>query len=98
MSGMATTGLIGNSERIGRLSAASLRRVLEPDTEIQGAIGPGMVLPRDLLSISALGPEVTGALTDEQWVTLSREEIASMLDAGVRFESLLMAGFGIMIA
>ena len=95
---MATTDLIDHSERIERLSTASLRRVIEPDTEIRGAVGPGMVLPKELLSISGLGPEVTGALTDEQWVTLSREEMASMLDAGVRFESLLMGGFGVMVA
>lgn len=83
-----------NSERIERLSTASLRRVIEPDAEIQGNVGPGAVLPRELLSVAGLDLD----LTDEQWVTLSREELASMLDAGVRFESLLMAGFGLMIA
>ena len=84
----------GNSERIERLSTASLRRVIEPDAEIQGHVGPGAVLPRELLTVAGLDLD----LTDEQWVTLSREELASMLDAGVRFESLLMAGFGLMIA
>lgn len=98
MSGMATTDLIDHSERIERLSTASLRRVIEPDNEIQGTVGPGMVLPRELLSLDALGSDVTDSLTDEQWTTLSREEMASMLDAGVRFESLLMAGFGVMLA
>jgi len=83
-----------NSGRIERLSTASLRRVIEPDEEIQGSVGPGAVLPRELLSVAGLDLE----LTDEQWVTLSREEMASMLDAGVRFESLLMAGFGVMMA
>lgn len=83
-----------NSERIERLSTASLRRVIEPDSEIQGGVGPGAVLPRELLSVSGLDLD----LTDEQWDTLSREEMASMLDAGVRFESLLMAGFGLMMA
>lgn len=83
-----------NSERIQRLSTASLRRVIEPDTDIEGSIGPGAVLPRELLSVAGLGLD----LTDDQWTTLSREEMASMLDAGVRFESLLMAGFGVMMA
>ena len=83
-----------NSARIERLSTASLRRVIEPDTDIEGGVGPGAVLPRELLSVAGLDLE----LTDEQWATLSREEMASMLDAGVRFESLLMAGFGLMMA
>lgn len=83
-----------NSERIERLSTASLRRVIEPEEEIEGGVGPGAVLPRELLSVAGLDLD----LTDEQWATLSREEMASMLDAGVRFESLLMAGFGVMMA
>ena len=35
-----------NSGRIERLSPASLRRVIEPDEEIQVSVGPGAVLPR----------------------------------------------------
>ena len=81
-------------ERIERLSAASLRRVIEPDTDVVGHVGPGMVLPRELLSVRDLDLE----LTDDQWARLSREELASILDAGIRFESMLMAGFGLMIA
>jgi len=42
--------------------------VIEPDEEIRGSVGPGAVLPRELLSVAGLGLE----LTDEQWVTLSR--------------------------
>jgi hypothetical protein len=53
-----------------------------------------MVLPRELLSVADLDL----VLTDEQWAVLSREELASILDAGVRFESVLMAGFGFMLA
>jgi len=82
------------AERIERLSTASLRKIIEPDTDLPGSVGPGMVLPRELLSIADLDIE----LTDEQWTTLSREELASIFDAGVRFESVLMAGFGLMIA
>lgn len=85
---------IANSERIERLSTASLRRVVEPDAEVQGSVGPGAVLPRELLSVAGLDLD----LTDEQWATLSREELASILDAGVRFESYLMAGFGLMVS
>lgn len=90
---MADT-LVSPDERIERLSTASLRRIIEPDTEVVGSVGPGMVLPRELLSVVDLDLD----LTEEQWVKLSREELASILDAGVRFESLLMAGFGLMIA
>lgn len=80
--------------RVQRLSAASLRRVIEPEVEVAGSVGPGMVLPKELLSVAGLGLD----LTDEQWASLSREELASILGAGVRFESVLMAGFGLMLA
>lgn len=86
--------LPGNSGRIERLSTASLRRVIEPEVDVQGSVGPGAVLPRELLSVADLGLD----LTDEQWETLAREEMASILDAGVRFESYLMAGFGVMVS
>ena len=81
-------------DRIRRLSAASLRRIVEPDIEVLGAVGSEMVLPRELLSVWGLGLE----LSDEQWRKLAREELASILDAGIRFESMLMAGFGLMLA
>ena len=81
-------------ERLERLSAASLRRVIDPDRDLPGQIGPGPVLPRELLSVADLGLE----LTDDQWTKLSREEAASIFDAGVRFEATLMAGFGFMLA
>ena len=80
--------------RIERLTAASLRKVIEPEFEVTGSVGPGMVVPKDLLSVADLGLD----LTEEQWIALSREELASILDAGVRFESVLMAGFGLMLA
>ena len=81
-------------ERLERLSAASLRRVIDPDRDLPGQIGPGPVLPRELLSVVDLGLE----LTDDQWTKLSREEAAAIFDAGVRFEATLMAGFGFMLA
>lgn len=84
----------GTEERVERLSAASLRRVIEPENELRGSVGPGMVIPRELLSVVDLDLE----LSDADWIRLSREELASILDAGVRFESYLMAGFGLYIA
>ena len=81
-------------ERVERLSAASLRRVIDPDRDVPGQIGPGPVLPRELLSVADLGL----VLSDDQWTKLSREEAASIFDAGVRFEATLMAGFGFMLA
>jgi predicted metal-dependent hydrolase len=83
-----------NETRIERLTAASLRRIIEPEVEVRGSVGPGMVLPKELLSVADLDLD----LTDEQWIALSREELASILDAGVRFESVLMAGFGLILA
>jgi len=80
-------------DRIKGLSAASLRRIIEPDKEVVGAVGSEMVLPQELLSVWGLGLE----LSDEQWRKLAREELASILDAGIRFESMLMAGFGLML-
>jgi predicted metal-dependent hydrolase len=80
--------------RIERLSTASLKRVIEPDVEVAGSVGPGQVLARELLSVADLNLD----LDDEQWARLSREEVASIMDAGVRFESVLMAGFGLMLA
>ncbi len=42
-------------------------------------------------------PELFAGLTDEQKAVLSREEFASIVDTGVRFESVLMAGFSMEI-
>ena len=83
-------------ERIARLSTASLKRIVEPDVDVPGAVGDGQVLPDELLSVADL-PEVLGALTPEQKCTLSREEFASIVDTGIRFESVLMAGFSMEI-
>lgn len=82
------------NQRIARLSAASLRKVIDPDLDLPGSVGAGPVLPRELLSVRDLGLQ----LSDEQWTRLSREELASILDAGLRFEASLMGGFGLMVA
>ncbi|HZU73644.1 MAG TPA: diiron oxygenase [Acidimicrobiales bacterium] len=80
--------------RIERLSVASLRRVIEPDEAVPGGIGDGPVLPAELLSIAGLDID----LDPEQLRTLAREEVASITDAGIRFESILTAGFSMQIA
>ncbi|MCU1351838.1 MAG: putative rane protein [Acidimicrobiales bacterium] len=76
-------------DKIRRLNNASLRRVIEPDTEVPGEIGPGQVLPDSLLSTAGLDLD----LTPEQKARLSREEIGSITQAGIRFEAILEAGF-----
>lgn len=86
---MATT----LDERIERLSAVSLKRVVEPDESVVGSVGPGQVLPTELLSISGLDL----GLSPEQLVRLSREEVASIVSEGIRFESILTAGFSMEI-
>jgi hypothetical protein len=79
-------------QRIGRLSTASLKRIVEPDTDVPGQIGDGQLLPDELISLSNV-PELFDRLTDEQKKVLAREEFGSIVDTGVRFESVLMAGF-----
>ena len=78
--------------RIERLSTASLNRIVEPDTDVLGALGDGQVLPDELLSIADVS-EILDSLGPEQKRTLAREEFASIVDTGIRFESVLMAGF-----
>jgi hypothetical protein len=102
--GTATEGTAGGpdraramEQRIERLSTASLKRILEPDVEVPGAVGDGQVLPDELLSVADL-PEVLDRLSAEQKRTLSREEFSSIVETGVRFEAVLMAGFSLEIA
>jgi hypothetical protein len=83
--------------RIGRLSTASLGRIVEPDLDVPGAIGDGQILPDELLTLSHV-PDLFEALTPEQKRTLAREEFASITGTGIRFESILMAGFGFEIS
>jgi P-aminobenzoate N-oxygenase AurF len=81
-------------QRIEQLNAVSARRVIEPDVALPGALGEGRLLPDELLSIAGLDLE----LTPEQRARLSREEVASITQAGIRFEAVLTAGFGLVIA
>ena len=92
----ATTAARPVNQRIERLSTASLQRIMEPDTEVPGTVGDGQVLPDELLSLANV-PELFDNLSDEQKRTLAREEFASVVDTGVRFESVLMAGFSLEI-
>jgi hypothetical protein len=82
------------TERIERLNRVSGRRVIDPDAELPGSLGGGQVLPDELLSVHGLDLD----LTPEQRCTLSREEMASILDAGIRFEAVLEAGFALQVA
>ena len=81
-------------QRVERLSTVSAKRVLEPDVDVPGALGDGQILPDELLSVAGLDLE----LTPEQKATLSREEVASITQEGIRFEAVLEAGFALQIA
>lgn len=89
MVGMTTT----LEDRIERLSTVSLKRMVEPEESVPGSVGTGQVLPTELLSIGGLDL----GLTPEQLVKLSREEVASITSEGIRFESILTAGFSMEI-
>jgi hypothetical protein len=80
--------------RIERLSSAAAARVVEPDIDVVGEVGPGQILPDELLSIHGLDVE----LSADQRARLSREEVASMFQMGIAFEGVLNAGFSVQIA
>jgi hypothetical protein len=81
--------------RLARLNAVSARQTREPEDEFDwNALGAGQVLPDELLSINGLGLH----LDAEQRATLAREEVASLLAAGIRFEAVLDATFSLRLA
>jgi hypothetical protein len=80
--------------RVEQLSDVSARRIVDPDATIPGALRPGRLFADDLLSVAGLDL----ALTLDQRARLSREEVASIAQAGVRFEAVLTAGFGLVVA
>ncbi len=90
----AAAGADAVARRVRRLSVASAKRVIDPDVEVAGHVGPGQVLPDDLLSVAGLDLD----LTAEQRATLSREEVASITTSGILFEAVLEAGFAHEIA
>src|SRR3954451_11275724 len=80
--------------RVSRLSHVSAKRVIEPDVEVTGDFGDGQLLPDELLLTAGLDLD----LTAEQKKILAREQVAAMLDGGIRLESVLLAGAGLMLA
>jgi para-aminobenzoate N-oxygenase AurF len=95
ITGTTTSTMTGTTDAVGqraaRLSSASVRRVIEPDTDLPWhQLGDGQVVADELLSIAGLGIE----LPPEAMARLSREETASMVTTGLRFEAGLIAGFG----
>jgi hypothetical protein len=68
--------------------------VLEPDEAVVGDFGPGQLIPDELLLTAGLDLD----LTAEQRRVIAREQTAAMLDGGIRLESALLAGFGLMLA
>jgi len=85
-----------SDRRLRQLNAVSITRAIDPavSPELAGHLSDGQVLPDDLLSVAGLDL----AMTDEQRVRLSREEVASCLLGGIEFEAVLMAGFGLELA
>jgi hypothetical protein len=86
-----STGVTG---RVERLNVAAARRIIEPDVDLPGSLGPGRVLPDELLSVHGLDLD----LTEEQRIRLGREELAASLRSGILFEAILEAGFAMQIA
>ncbi|MBV8949458.1 MAG: diiron oxygenase [Actinobacteria bacterium] len=80
--------------RISQLNKVSTRRLVDPETFEWGSMRSGAVIGRELLSVHDLDVD----LSDDALDRLSREQVASMLDAGVRFEAALTAGFALQIA
>ena len=90
-----TATMTPTTEKVERLSSVSTRKVLEPEEMFDwSSLGTGQLLPDELLSVAGLHLD----LTPEQRATLSREEVASMLGNGLRFEAILTAGFAWQIA
>jgi hypothetical protein len=79
--------------RVVRLSDVSAKRVIEPDLDVTGEFRAGQIIADELLLTHGTGIE----LTTEQKATLSREQVAASLDGGIRLESALMAGFGLLL-
>jgi hypothetical protein len=83
------------AQRVERLNTASVRRVIEPEERFDWAeLGERQIIPDALLSID---PDEYG-LTPEQRAKLSREEVASLLESGVRFETVLISAFALELA
>ncbi|HTL85104.1 MAG TPA: diiron oxygenase [Acidimicrobiia bacterium] len=87
--------MVAVEARITRLSDVSARQVREPENEFDwAAMTRGQVIGDELLSVAGLDLN----LTSEQKAKLSREEVASMLATGIRFEATLDAAFSLQLA
>ncbi|MBN2624068.1 MAG: diiron oxygenase [Acidimicrobiales bacterium] len=84
------------TRRVEKLNNASSARVVEPDQDLPGKLGDGQLLPDEIL-LPTVGID-DGILSPEQTVTLSRQALASITTAGLQFEAILIAGFGLQIA
>lgn len=91
---MTATTIDDVERRVERLSTIAARRYLDPDEAVQGEIGPGPILPAELLSTAGLDLD----LTPDQQRALAREEVASITQTGIVFEAALEAGFALQIA
>jgi hypothetical protein len=81
--------------RVRKLNTASARRMIDPDQEVLGGVGPGQIIPDDLLDLFGVDPT---RLSAQQREILSREGTASMYSLGLRIEAILMAGFAASVA
>ncbi|MGH9012633.1 MAG: diiron oxygenase [Acidimicrobiia bacterium] len=92
---MTTTAPPAPDERVARLSTASVRKVLEPEELFDwSSLGAGQVIGDELLTTRGLDLE----LDPDTKARLSREEVAAMLQMGIRFEAVLNSGFALQIA
>jgi hypothetical protein len=82
--------------RIQRLNTASMRTAIDPDRTITGSFGDGQIVADELLTIADLPELVT--LSPAQRRELSRQEVASTIELGIRFEAVLMAGLSLEVA
>ena len=87
--------MVATEVRISRLSNVSANHVVEPEAAFDwAALGTGRLLPPELSCIAGLDLD----LSEQQRALLTREEVASMLTAGIRFEAVLDAVFSLEIA
>jgi P-aminobenzoate N-oxygenase AurF len=92
---MTTTAPAAAGERVARLSTASVRKVLEPEELFDwSSLGSGQVVGDELLTTRGLDLDLDPGTK----ARLSREEVAAMLQMGIRFEAVLNSGFALQIA
>ena len=81
--------------RVNRLNDVSARQLREPEVEFDwSALSRGQLIGDELLSTAGLDLD----LNNQQKAKLSREEVASMLAVGIRFEAVLDAAFSLQLA